>query len=385
MTTATAGSNALAAAAAVAAVARSESAEADRRGVFAAESLEAIRSTGLLATFAQDDIGAAGIPVAYSAVARVLGRASASVALIWVMHSQQVLTIRRYAADELRDRVFDSVRRGANYIGSVTTETSTGGDLHTSDVAPVPDGERIAIRRHAPVVTGGCFADSFLIKTQSTASRSPRDTALVYADREDLTVTVGPSVDMMGMRSTGNVALDFAGSVPRANELRTPLPELLPAYFAPLAHIGWASAWLGCAEDALAKVLRWIRRGAGRRLVESDAALEDLARIRADIEVVAACLGACVRRAADDADLAGSTDQIHLNVLKTVASRHCFTAVDRMVRLVGWDEGYLRDSELGLERSLRDLRAAELMFHDRRLRRSTGALLLQTPDAALMG
>lgn len=383
------GSEIRSAAIAVAAVARREAETADRAGVFAEEALAKLRSSGLLGIFASggkfDD--AAATVGDYAQVARILGRASVSVAVMWIMHSQQVITIARYGSVDLRERVMEQVRRGENYIGSVTTEPDTGGDLSTSSaVAPTSDG-RIAIRRTAPIVTGGLVADSFLIKMRSADGRTPRDTALVYADRSDLEITVSRPWDMLGMRSTGNVALELEGVVPRSNELLVPLAQMNAAWFGPLAHVGWASAWLGCAEEAWSRLLRWSGRDRHRAFIDSDAALEEIGRIREHLEIVAACLGTCVARMSQQNvhDLSGIPDQIHFNVLKTVASSNCYAAVERMIDLAGLSEGYSRDSELGLERALRDLRAAGLMFHDRRLRRSNGALGLMDRNVSLMG
>lgn len=371
---------------AVAAVARLEVAEADRSGHFAEKSLAELRSSGLLGIFATAE-GPTGAEYLreYSTVARILGRASLSVAVIWMMHSQQVLTIGRYGSAELRSEVFESVRRGTNYIGSVTTETESGGDLFTSAAEQHCHVDRIHIRRTAPIVTGGQHADSFLVKMRATDAATPRDTALVYAERADLTITPGRRWDMMGMRSTGNVALELAGSVPRTNELSAPLAEIAATLFAPLAHIGWASAWLGCAEEAWARVLRWAHRAGRRKLLDSDAVLEDIGRIREHLEIVSAYLHGCVQRIErGGVDITGTADQIHINVLKTIASTHCYAAVEQMVELVGLAEGYTRDSELELELALRDLRSAGLMFSDRRLRRSTGALGLLDRDTTLL-
>ncbi|WP_280313112.1 acyl-CoA dehydrogenase family protein [Nocardia abscessus] len=388
MSTRSTGSEIRAAAVAVAAVARREAVAADRAGAFAEEALAELRSSGLLGMFVpgrEADDTAATIGD-YSQVARILGRASLSVAVMWVMHSQQVMTIARYGSDDLRGRVLEQVRRGRNYIGSVTTEPDTGGDLFTSPPGPSARDGRIAIRRTAPIVTGGLVADSFLIKMRSAGGRTPRDTALVYADRSDLEITAGRPWDMLGMRSTGNVALELDGSVPRSNELTVPLAQIAAASFGPLAHVGWASSWLGCAEEAWSRVLRWSGRKRHRAFLDSDSALEEVGRVREHLEIVAACLRTCVARMSENNvhDLSGIPDQIHFNVLKTVASSHCYAAVERMIDLVGLSDGYSRQSELGLERALRDLRAAGLMYSDRRLRRSNGALALLDRNVSLM-
>jgi acyl-CoA dehydrogenase len=53
-----------------------------------------------------------------------------------------------------------------------------------------------------------------------------------------------------------------------------------------------------------------------------------------------------------------------------------FSFLDRIVEISGLNLGYSRASELGIERTFRDLRSASLMFANDRLLETNGKLIL---------
>jgi acyl-CoA dehydrogenase len=59
---------------------------------------------------------------------------------------------------------------------------------------------------------------------------------------------------------------------------------------------------------------------------------------------------------------------------------HLPAAVDDLVQLMGMFHGYLRDSPLALERTLRDLRSAPLNYSNDRLHAADGALVLMDQE-----
>ena len=121
--------------------------------------------------------------------------------------------------------------------------------------------------------------------------------------------------------------------------------------------------------------------------IRSELVNERLARIRMDLELVSAY----VHRVRDEVmelrvtgqSLQQMSAQIHLNTLKATAAELTYQAVDRMVQLAGLRIGYNRQSVLPLERGLRDLRSASLIYANDRLLVVSGSLTLMDRSVRL--
>src|SRR5262249_45531577 len=138
------------------AVAEEHADEADRAARFPVEALAEMRRTGLLGLMAPAEHGGGGGTLGDLVDATIaLGRADLSVALIFAMHCQQVVTLDRFGSDRLRAHVLPAVARGAAYLASVTTEPGKGGDLLTSESQARRLPGMLQIDREAPIVTGG--------------------------------------------------------------------------------------------------------------------------------------------------------------------------------------------------------------------------------------
>jgi acyl-CoA dehydrogenase len=82
----------------------------------------------------------------------------------------------------------------------------------------------------------------------------------------------------------------------------------------------------------------------------------------------------------DFAEYESVSHNLLVNELKVAAARISFRVVDGLMRLVGMAAGYLRESELELERVFRDLRSASLMLNDDRLLAANGRMLICEGD-----
>lgn len=336
---------------------------ADVEAAFPVEALEALRDSGLLA-----------LPVTGSVrdvvdVTLRLGREDMSVAMIYAMHCQQAFALVRHAP-----ALVDRIRSGRVYLASVTTEKGKGGHLLSSEsTVDWVDGS-LSIDRDAPIVTGGVQADAFLITVLAPDATTPTQVSLVYADRSQLSsIEVRGGWDPLGMRATHSVPMRLAGVVPAAQVVGEPggFRDVVAATFGPLAHIGWAAAWLGAASGAFSRVLGLVR-GSGRQFdPSSELLLARVARIRGRLDVVHALLQHTL-----GADFSVGAGQLLVNTLKVQAAEQCYAAVDEMIELVGLRHGYMRGSDLALERVFRDLRSASLNYGNDRLLLANGSLAL---------
>lgn len=381
------GATGRAAAEAVAETAVQHADRADREASFPVEALAEMRRTRLLGLLVPVEHGGGGGGFAEMAEATTaIARSDMTAGLVFAMHCQQVTAVVRHGSTRLREELLPAIARGEVYLGSVTTEPGTGGDLLSSESPLTEAGGELLVDRVAPVVTGGRQADGFLVTMRSVDAESPNQVDLVYAARDQLSVEVTGGWDPLGMRATESIPLRLRGSVPHWQLVGGPggFRAIAGSLFGPAAHLGWSAAWLGAAAGALSRVVRHVRES--RQLdVSSPLVLSNLAVVRERIDVVHALLhhtlAVVTEEEARHGAVTSTAARLLVNTLKTRASEECFAAVNGLVEIVGLRHGYLRNSPTGLERTFRDLRSASLNYANERLRTADGAMVLR--DAAV--
>jgi alkylation response protein AidB-like acyl-CoA dehydrogenase len=359
----------------------------DAEAVFPVEALESLRRTrllGLLVPAADGGLGG-GLGDVLSATRR-LGREDMSLAMIFAMHCQQVAAVVEHADGPLRGELLPRIGEGGVYLASVTTEAGKGGALLTSRASLEQREGHLLLDRFAPIVTGGAHADGFLVTMRSPGSDDEHDVSLVYAGRDQLEVASAGGWDPLGMRASHSGALHLRGIVPDHQVVgeHGRFRDIVSHTFGPLAHLGWSAAWLGTAEGALSRTVGMLRSGRtrGGASLDSELLLSRLGRVRHRLEAVAALLAHTLDVVTHD-DVSRPRVQLLVNGLKVTASEQCHTAVQELVDAVGLRHGYLRDSPLALERSLRDLRSASLNFSNDRLLLADGRLTLLDAEVRL--
>ncbi|MFB1048991.1 acyl-CoA dehydrogenase family protein, partial [Streptomyces chrestomyceticus] len=252
----------------VLATVRLHAARTDHEAVFPAAALADLRRSRLLGLLVPTTYGGSGgtLPDMLDTASR-LSRECMSVGMVFAMHCQQVAAVVHHGGDRLRDELLPAVARGDLYLASVTTEAGTGGHLLTSETALTSGPEHLHIDRSAPVVTGGSHADGFLITTQAPDATSPHQVSLIYAHRSQIDVTPTGGWNPLGMRGTDSRPLRLVGSVPAHQVVgdHGGFRDITVRTFAPLAHLGWSSCWLGTATGALARTVAWLRSPGERR------------------------------------------------------------------------------------------------------------------------
>lgn len=373
----------------VAAVER-HAAESDEKAVFPQQGLTAMRTSGLLGLLVPARYGGldGGVPDLL-AVSELIARQDMSAAMVFAMHGQQVAALVRHGSEDLRARVLPKVARGDLYLGSVTTEAGKGGHLLSSQTGTRRTGDLVELDRMAPIVTGGAYADAYLITALAPDATSRGQVSLVYAERDQLDVQVLGGWDPMGMRGTHSVPMRFTGTVPLDQVVgdHGNFRRVTVDVFAPLAHLGWSACWLGAASGALSRTLRMLRSPEERRRrdLKSELLLTRLSRARQRIDTVQAMLShaADVYGTLSERERGSAPWQLLVNGLKVTASEQCPAAVEELIELVGLRHGYLRNQPLALERALRDLRSASLNYGNDRLHLANGSLSLLDQEITL--
>lgn len=374
--------------AAVEEVARNTAEGSDEAASFPTEVMSLMRETRLLGVSTPETYGGAGAGISdIVAITERLGRVDMSTAMIFTMHCQQVAALASHGSARLCEEVLPRVAVGELYLGSVTTERTTGGRLTSSDSEVSADEQGLHLDRDAPVVTGGEYADAFLITTRAPNAEAQSTVDLVYATASEVDLSVMGGWDPMGMRGTRSVAMRLTGVVPEWRVIggHGAFRRIATNTFGPWAHLGWSAAWLGAASGALSRFLRHMRSSSGRAQIDptSDLVRLRLASVRERLEVTNALLRHCLIRFEQVEDPSAVPLQTLLNTLKVRSSVETFHAVHELMDLAGMRHGYMRKSPIALERVFRDLRSASLNFSNDRLHLATGALTPLDADVLL--
>jgi acyl-CoA dehydrogenase len=342
-----------------------------------------LREHGLMSYVVPAAYGGAGADTArFLEVAGELGGHCVGLAVLWVMHCQQVSVLAEYAPEPLRSTVLREIADGQLLIGSITTESVKGGHMMTATAAVAERDGVIRFHRDAPVVSGGAQADAFLVTMRRSEGVAADDVVLVYCPRELSNCKVVAPMTMMGMSGTANVSLTIDVEVPRDHLIDPPggFPRMAARTMAPLGHLGWAAAWTGAARAAIRHILRHVRYPAesGHRLRRDEDVLDRIARARCHLDVAEAMVGAGLREYElhDTAGRDHPAFQIMINNVKVITSERTFAAVDELMDIAGLGLGYQQGGGLILERIFRDLRSASLMYSNQRLLRASGKLSL---------
>ncbi|MBB5774967.1 acyl-CoA dehydrogenase [Nonomuraea jabiensis] len=342
--------------------------------------MAAIRASGLMGLLVPRAYGGMGLGLRELVdAAEILGGGCVSTAFMWAMHCQQVDAIARFGGAELRGDVLPAVARGEVYIASVTSQKGSG-DLFSVAEAMVDLGDMVSFTRFAPVVTGGAYADGYLITLRRSESAPNGDVRLVYAHRRQVDFAVRGEWNALGMRGTRSAGAEIRGSVAHHQIIETAggMRRVAMESLIPTSHLAWAACWLGTARTALAETTAKLRRQ-GAAATGQEATLLRIARARLTLELASSYVRTVCDYAAD-ARSHGIPDgrlpdlQIHLNNVKVAAAEASYEVINQLIHAAGVATGYLQNSDIPLERHLRDLRAAGLNQPDDRLMSANGHL-----------
>src|SRR6476469_9191064 len=260
---------------------RAWASDVDARNRFPHESIEALRQLGLLTYFMPRANGGPSDFATYCGIAAVLAEECLSSALIWAMHCQQVAILVDHGGPEHK-HVLDEVERTGALVASVTTEAGKGGDLLTARAPLLPEGDRVRVRRVAPIVSYAEYAAFFLLTMRSAEDRHEHDVRLVLVMREDAGMTVTGDWDAMGARGTRSVPVTFDLLVDNNRVFKKPFRQIAVQTLIPAAHLGWSAVWYGAARGAFRRFVRQLRQPENkfRAQLQSDLFLSRLADLR---------------------------------------------------------------------------------------------------------
>lgn len=361
-------------------VAAAHADQVDREAQFPVGAVDALRRGRLLSAGIPAEFGGGGQDIDMLArTTTTLARKCGSTGLIFAMHQSQVLSLVRHSEDEAARRALWRIAAGELLVASATTEATTGGDVRTSSCFVERDGSRFRLLKQAPVISYGRHADVILVTARRDAASSAQEQVLVVCDRDGLTLQQNLDWDVLGLRGTCSHGYLLEAEGDTDAVMTTPYAVISAQTMLPVSHILWSAAWLGMAEEAIAKARLFVQASARKRPAVPPPGALRLAEAAALLHQMRALVSAGVGRFRDLADLPqGSTPfatVVEFNSLKVSASSLVINIATAAMSICGID-GYRSDGEYSVARILRDAHGAALMVNNDRIYANNAQLLL---------
>ncbi|TWB01450.1 acyl-CoA dehydrogenase family protein [Bradyrhizobium stylosanthis] len=367
----------------VAEVAAAEAETVDRTACFPRKAIDAARKERLLGAQIPIEYGGGGASISEVAdMCYMLGRACASVGMIFAMHQTKIACLVRHGAGSgWHENLMRRVAAEQLLLASSTTEGQNGGNIRFSSAAVEHAGTEISLVRDATVISYGAEADGIITIARRSDAAAESDQVLLAITRDDYTLERTLEWETLGMRGTCSAGfkLNFRGAAEQI--FPVPYEKIHAQTMTPVAHLCWSSVWAGIAAAAVDRAQLFIRkaaRGAGGNLppgaTHYTAARMSLNKLRA---VIAACLQSYEARERDLRAISSVDFQSSINLLKVEASELAVATVMHAMRTCGLS-GYRNDTDVSIGRHLRDVLSAPIMINNDRILASMGTATLMS-------
>jgi len=356
----------------------------DRDARFPEEAFLAAREQRLLDILVPVDLGGDGASVSDVVdVCYVLGRASASTAMIFAMHQIMVAILVRHARNSpWHNRLLRQLSSEQMLLASSTTEGQGGGDLRTSACAVERTGSRMTLAKSATVVSYGAQADGLLTTARRSADAPPSDQVLVAFVKEDYQLERIVGWDALGMRGTcsNGFMLKAAGEINQL--LPEPYQTIHTQTMMPVAHLTWSGVWSGIAAGAVERARRFVRSAARHANGQLPPGAAHLTRSTTSLRALRGIVGSALQRfeASERAELESLDFQTSMNLLNVNASELAIATVTSCMQACGLS-GYRNDGEFSVARHLRDVLSSSIMINNDRIlaNAANASLLIEVP------
>ena len=357
----------------------------DRDARFPSEAFAALRSERMLGMFIPAQFGGGGCSIAdISAICTTLGQYCSATAMIYAMHQIQVACIVRHSRNSPFFAAYLAELADTQaLVASATSEIGVGGDVRSSVCAVERDNGSFAIRKQAPVISYGEYADAILATARRAPDAPASDQVLVLLKRDEFTLTRTSGWDTLGFRGTCSPGFTLSAIAPEDHILPTAYAEISSQTMLPVSHIVWASLWVGIATAAVGRARAHIRGEARKSPGKTPAASVRLAEVVSKLQGMRAVANDSIRdfeSIMHDPDaLSAMNFAIRMNNLKLSCSTAVVDIVGQAMLICGMS-GYRADSKSSLGRMLRDAYGAALMINNDRIYGANAAMLLVSKD-----
>ncbi|CUT16151.1 acylCoA dehydrogenase [Bradyrhizobium sp.] len=359
-------------AARTATVAAADADGVDRDARFPHKAFEVAREQKLLGVMIPAEFGGFGASIHdVTDVCYTLGRACASTAMIYAMHTTKVACVVRHGHGiPWMETMMRRVARDQWLLASSTTEGQNGGNIRASAAAVDVAGDTVSLLRDATVISYGAEADGLVTIARRATNASASDQVLLALARDDYSLKRTLGWETLGMRGTCSTGFELKVDCPTDRVFPESYDKIHAQTMTPFAHLCWSSAWAGIAAAAVTRAQAFVRKAArtsGGQMPPAaahfTAAKMSLAKLRA---LISANIDAFARAEHDERALGSLDLQSSITLLKVQASELAVETVMHAMRTAGLS-GYRNDGEFTMGRHLRDVLSSPIMINNDRI------------------
>src|SRR3954452_14279388 len=359
-------------AARTATVAAADADGVDRDARFPHKAFEVAREQKLLGVMIPAEFGGFGASIHdVTDVCYTLGRACASTAMIYAMHTTKVACVVRHGHGiPWMETMMRRVARDQWLLASSTTEGQNGGNIRASAAAVDVAGDTVSLLRDATVISYGAEADGLVTIARRATDASASDQVLLALARDDYSLKRTLGWETLGMRGTCSTGFELKVDCPTDRVFPESYDKIHAQTMTPFAHLCWSSAWAGIAAAAVTRAQAFVRKAArtsGGQMPPAaahfTAAKMSLAKLRA---LISANIDAFARAEHDERALGSLDFQSSITLLKVQASELAVETVMHAMRNAGLS-GYRNDGEFTMGRHLRDVLSSPIMINNDRI------------------
>ena len=376
-------------AARMATVAAADAEGVDRDGRFPHGAFDVAREQKLLGVMIPLEFGGLGASIYdVTDICYTLGRACASTAMIYAMHTTKVACIIRHGHGiPWMETMMRRVGRDQWLLASSTTEGQNGGNIRSSAAAVDHEGDMIALTRDATVISYGAEADGLVTIARRATDAVASDQVLLALAKDDYSLKRTLGWETLGMRGTCSTGFELRVDCPADRVFPESYDKIHAQTMTPFAHLCWSSAWAGIAAAAVTRAQAFVRKAARSSggqmppaVAHFTAAKMSLAKLRA---LIAANIDTFAHHEHDERALGSLDFQSSITLLKVQASELAVETVMHAMRTTGL-AGYRNDGDFTMGRHLRDVLSAPIMINnDRILTNAATSTLMSGVPASL--
>lgn len=375
-------------AARTAAAATADADGVDRDARFPHKAYEVAREQELLGAMIPVEFGGLGASIYdVTDICYTLGRACASTAMIYAMHTTKVACVVRHGHGiPWMETMMRRVARDQWLLASSTTEGQNGGNIRASAAAIDHAGDTVSLVRDATVISYGAEADGLVTIARRANEAAVSDQVLLALAKDDYSLKRTLGWETLGMRGTCSTGFELKVDCPSDRVFPEAYDKIHAQTMTPFAHLCWSSAWAGIAAAAVTRAQAFVRKAArtsGGQMPPAaahfTAAKMSLAKLRA---LISANIDAFARVEHDERALGSLDFQSSITLLKVQASELAVETVMHAMRTAGLS-GYRNDGEFTMGRHLRDVLSSPIMINNDRIlaNAATSTLMSGVPSS----
>lgn len=375
-------------AARTAAAAAADADGVDRDARFPHKAFEVAREQKLLGVMIPVEFGGLGASIYdVTDICYTLGRACASTAMVYAMHTTKVACVIRHGHGiPWMETMMRRVARDQWLLASSTTEGQNGGNIRASAAAVDHAGDTVSLVRDATVISYGAEADGLVTIARRANEAAASDQVLLALAKDDYSLKRTLGWETLGMRGTCSTGFELKVDCPSDRVFPEAYDKIHAQTMTPFAHLCWSSAWAGIAAAAVTRAQAFVRKAArtsGGQMPPAaahfTAAKMSLAKLRA---LISANIDAFARLEHDERALGSLDFQSSITLLKVQASELAVETVMHAMRTAGLS-GYRNDGEFTMGRHLRDVLSSPIMINNDRIlaNAATSTLMSGVPSS----